>query len=123
MNKKIDAPTIVVLLLLALLISCSNNDEVAPINPADADLPISIVMKNISSGTFTMGGNTVSGDAPEHQVTLNAFKMSYVMYFRCDSSVSRVFKRKHTSHFGNFANLSKLIITLKLSHFPFSLFF
>lgn len=40
------------------------------------DLPTSIQMVDIPAGTFTMGGPTMANDAPEHEVTLSAFKMS-----------------------------------------------
>jgi formylglycine-generating enzyme required for sulfatase activity len=45
-------------------------------------LPTSIIMKDISGGTFTMGSNSLTGSptqqasAPEHQVTLTSYSLS-----------------------------------------------
>ena len=47
------------------------------LNSFGKDLPSSIIMKDISAGTFTMGSNSLSGSptqqtaAPEHEVTLS----------------------------------------------------
>jgi len=52
------------------------------INTFAQSLPSSIVMSNISGGTFTMGSNSLIGSpdqqaaAPEHQVTLSPFSLS-----------------------------------------------
>ena len=43
---------------------------------AIAQLPSSIVFKDIAGGTFTMGGTTVGNDAPEVSVTVSAFGIS-----------------------------------------------
>ena len=39
-------------------------------------LPTTIEMVNIPGGTFTMGGSTTAGDAPEVEITISAFEMS-----------------------------------------------
>jgi sulfatase modifying factor 1 len=39
-------------------------------------LPSGVELKDIPSGTFTMGGSTVQGDAPVVSVTLSAFRIS-----------------------------------------------
>jgi len=52
------------------------------VNVNGQNLPSSIVLKDISGGTFTMGNNNLTGSpsqkaaAPEHQVTLSPFSIS-----------------------------------------------
>ena len=58
------------------MISCSKDDDKVPNNPTNVELPASIALKNIPSGTFTMGGTTVQNDAPEVTVTISAFQIS-----------------------------------------------
>jgi formylglycine-generating enzyme required for sulfatase activity len=76
MNTKFNLTVVICLLLLTF--SCSKDDETTPTNPqtGNNELPSSIVLKDIPAGTFTMGGTTTAGDAPEVNVTLSAFQMS-----------------------------------------------
>ena len=74
MNKKLNP--ILIVLIVVFTFSCNKDDDTVPDNPANEELPTSIVLKNIPSGTFTMGGTTVQNDAPEVTVTLSAFQIS-----------------------------------------------
>jgi formylglycine-generating enzyme required for sulfatase activity len=67
---------ILIVLLFAFTLSCTEEDDVISDNPPSNDLPTSIVLKDIPSGTFIMGGTTVQGDAPEVTVTLSSFQIS-----------------------------------------------
>jgi len=69
----------IVLCVLLLIFSCSKDDEIiieTPPEIGDNNLPSSIVLKDIPTATFTMGGTTAPGDAPEVSVTLSAFQIS-----------------------------------------------
>jgi sulfatase modifying factor 1 len=63
-------------LILVFTFSCSSDDDTVPNNPTNEELPTSITLKSIPSGTFTMGGTTVQNDAPEITVTLTEFQIS-----------------------------------------------
>ncbi len=65
-----------ILLITVFAFSCNEDNEPVPETPTSSELPTSIVLKNISSGTFTMGGTTVQNDAPEVTVSLSAFQIS-----------------------------------------------
>jgi len=56
--------------------SGSSNHTDTSTQTAQSSLPSSIIFKDISGGTFTMGGTTTSDDSPEVRVTLSSFKMS-----------------------------------------------
>ena len=64
--------------IIFIFLSCSNDDKDNIINQpvGSNDLPTSIILKDIPEGTFLMGGNTVSQDAPEVSITLSAFQIS-----------------------------------------------
>jgi len=74
MNIKLN-PILIVLIVL-FTFSCNQDDDSVPENPTNEELPSSIVLKSIPSGTFTMGGTTVQNDAPEVTVTLSEFQIS-----------------------------------------------
>ncbi len=65
-----------VLLSGILSFSCSDNDSNNELTETTSTLPTSIIFKDISGGTFTMGGTTMSNDAPEVSVTVSSFKIS-----------------------------------------------
>jgi hypothetical protein len=46
---------VLIVLMAVFTISCNKDDETDPINTTNEELPTSIVLKNIPSGTFTMG--------------------------------------------------------------------
>lgn len=57
-------------------VSCSEDDnEIIPEDSINS-LPSNIVLKDIPSGIFSMGGNTVQNDAPIVEVLVSGFKMS-----------------------------------------------
>ena len=63
--------------MLVFTLSCDQDDNIVSNDPSnDNDLPASIVLKIIPSGTFTMGGTTVQNDALEVTVTLSSFEIS-----------------------------------------------
>ena len=64
----------ILLCTLSFILSCSKGDESS--SSTLKGLPSSIFLKDISEGTFTMGGSTTAGDAPTVNITLSAFKMS-----------------------------------------------
>ncbi|MEQ8240070.1 MAG: SUMF1/EgtB/PvdO family nonheme iron enzyme [Cyclobacteriaceae bacterium] len=71
---------IIFIAFLVTAFSCSD-DEPTPTTDIEEEteesgLPTSINLIDIPAGTFTMGGATKANDAPEHSVTISAFKMS-----------------------------------------------
>ena len=76
MNTK--SNTVIVLCVLFLTCSCIKDDETTPKIPEveNSELPTSITLIEIPTGTFEMGGNTTVGDAPIVNVTISAFQMS-----------------------------------------------
>jgi formylglycine-generating enzyme required for sulfatase activity len=71
----------IVLCLLLVTFSCSNDEEITPIIPTtpttgNSEFPTTINLMDIPAGTFTMGGTTTAGDAPTVNVTLSAFQIS-----------------------------------------------
>ena len=67
---------ILIVLILVFTFSCNKDEDIVSETPTNNELSTSIVLKNIPSGTFTMGGTTVQNDAPEVTVTLSAFQIS-----------------------------------------------
>jgi formylglycine-generating enzyme len=65
-----------VLGIIIQLVSCNKDDDDIIPESSNNSLPSSIVLKDIPSGTFTMGGTTVQNDAPTIEVSLSEFKMS-----------------------------------------------
>lgn len=66
----------IVIVLIAFYTNSCNDDSLTETDiPTNKELPTSIVLKNIPSGTFTMGGTTVQNDAAEVTVTLSAFQI------------------------------------------------
>ncbi len=74
MNMK--SHLILIVLTTFLTISCNKDDDTVSETPNDNELPTSIILKYIPSGTFTMGGTTAQNDASEVTVTLSAFQIS-----------------------------------------------
>lgn len=70
---KVKLNSILIIAIVISAYSCNRDDDTVPVNPTNEELPTSIVLKNIPSGTFTMGGSTVQNDAPEVTGTLSAF--------------------------------------------------
>ena len=65
-------------ILLLTLLSCSENEDNGETDMLEinAILPSTILLKEIPSGTFIMGGSTVQNDAPEVSITMTSFKIS-----------------------------------------------
>jgi formylglycine-generating enzyme required for sulfatase activity len=76
MTKKISL--ILAICSLLLTFSCTTTDEIIPVQSdfESSDLPTSIKLIEIPTGTFTMGGSTKKGDAPTVSVTLSKFQIS-----------------------------------------------
>ena len=68
----------IILCLLLVTFSCSNDEEITPNIPitGDGELPTSINLIDIPAETFIMGGTTMAGDAPSVNVTLSGFQIS-----------------------------------------------
>ncbi len=66
------------LISINVLFSCSKDDESsnANQNSVNKNLPSTIILKDIPTGTFIMGGDTRDNDAPKISVTMSAFKIS-----------------------------------------------
>ena len=71
MNLRI---SLVAILVFSFTLSCSKENESTSSNLKE--LPENISLIDISKGTFTMGGASISGDAPTVNITLSAFKIS-----------------------------------------------
>ena len=71
MNLRI---SLVAILVFSFTLSCSKENESTSSNLKE--LPENISLIDISKGTFTMGGASISGDAPIVNITLSAFKIS-----------------------------------------------
>ena len=58
--------------------SCSKDDPEPDPTPdtGNSELPSSVLLRDIPAGTFTMGGTTTAGDAPQVSVTMSAFQIS-----------------------------------------------
>jgi formylglycine-generating enzyme required for sulfatase activity len=66
----------IALIIILLTYSCSKEGDTAPSDTGNSKLPTSIILKDISAGTFTMGGTTNAGDAPTVSIILTSFKIS-----------------------------------------------
>lgn len=75
---KIKIHPVLSLLIISFFISCGDGDETPTPTTVNSEktLPASIILKDIPSGTFTMGGSTMTGDASEVSITMSTYKIS-----------------------------------------------
>ena len=65
------------LFIFSIISGCKGDETTTPNDTTNDDsLPASIVMVDITGGSFTMGGTTMQADAPEITANVSAFKIS-----------------------------------------------